>query len=74
MAKLYYELHFENINVEIFQLFMVSLEEILGFAEVLVLNDNAPVYRGVRESSPDLNINFLPSYSPFSQFLSTIEN
>ena len=27
--------------------------------------DNSPVYRGVRESFPDLNINFLPPYSPF---------
>ena len=70
-GMLYYELHFGTVNVEIFQNFMVSLEEILGGAQALVIMDNAPVHRGVCEAFPDLNIKFLPPYSPF---LNPIEN
>ena len=62
---LYYELNFGNVNVEKFQIFMVSFEEIPGFAHVAVVTDNASLYRGVCESLSDLNLNFLPPYLPF---------
>ena len=62
MEFVYYELNFGNVNVEAFQIFMASLEEILGSAQVVVVMDNAPVHRGVCEAFPDLNIKFLPPY------------
>ena len=64
-ATLFYELHFGNVIVDKCQIFMVSFEEILGNAHVVVAMDNVPVYIGVCESFSDLNIIFLPSYLPF---------
>ena len=44
-ALLHHNLHFGNLNLETFQLFMVYLEEILGIAHVVVVMDNGPVSR-----------------------------
>ena len=62
---LYCNLHFGNLNVETFQLFMVFLEEILGNVHVVVIMDNGPVHIEVSKAFPDINIYFLSSYSPF---------
>ena len=64
-AMLYYELHFGNVNVETFQIFMFYLEEVLGVACVVVVMDNGPVQIGISEAFPDINIYFLRPCSPF---------
>ena len=43
-AILYYELHFGNVNVKSYQIFMVSFEEILDIAHLVVAIGNAPMY------------------------------
>ena len=37
-AILYYELHFGNVNVEIFQILVVSFEVIFGIAQMVEIN------------------------------------
>ena len=59
------ELHFGNVNVEKFHIFMLSFEEILGIAHVVVVIDDVPMFRVACESFSDLNINFLLTYLNF---------
>ena len=71
MGLMYYEIIHASVNIEIFHDFMTSLSVILGDERAVLLMDNAPCHRNVVLNSDNLQVKYLPPYSPF---LNPIEN
>ena len=67
----YHEVHFRTVTKETFNGFMNSLSMFLEDQVLTVIMDNAPVHNGVQEIYPDIQVKYLPPYSPF---LNPIEN
>ena len=71
VGLLYYEIHFTSVTKEVFGNFIFQLEVILEDELAVLIMDNAPIHNGLETECPNLQIKFLPPYSPF---LNPIEN
>ena len=71
VGLLYHEIHFTSVNKEVFSSFIYQMEVILEDEPAVLIMDNAPVHNGISTDCPNLEIKFLPRYSPF---LNPIEN
>ena len=68
---LYRETHVTTVTKGTFRHFLTSLQAILGDEEAVLIMDNAPVHMDMQNDFPNLEIKYLPAYSPF---LNPIEN
>ena len=71
VGLLYHEIHFATVTKPVMCNFMFNLEFILGDEQAVIVMDNAPVHHGLQQNFPELEIMYLPPYSPF---LNPIEN
>ena len=61
----YHEVHTVSVTKEIFIDFMTSVAAVLGEERPYIIMDNAPVHNDVQRYFPQLQIKYLPAYSPF---------
>ena len=71
VGLLYHEVHVTSVTKDVFTNYMFNLSVILGMEPAVIILDNAPCHRHIDVEFPQLEIKFLPAYSPF---LNPIEN
>lgn len=65
VGVVYHEIHDRSVTREAFASFMTCLEVMLGEEETVIIMDNAPCHQGIQDNFENLEIKFLPAYSPF---------
>ena len=68
----YHELHFGPVNGVIFNLFMASLEAMVGDYQFVFIMDNIPIQKSMPETYHTMQFKHLPPYSPFLNPMKTL--
>ena len=71
VGLLYHEVHMMSVTKQVFANYIFNLKIILGAEPAVIILDNAPCHSNIDQDFPEVEIKYLPPYSPF---LNPIEN